>query len=120
MKLVFTHPSKNKLASLEATLVRNSAHSLTHSLTGGVKCRATSVAKKGKGKWWDKVGLELFKSKLSKKILLCDHSTHYAQCTNILGAWMFKMAVMALLSSVGPSPELGQRKTILIVYEKFS
>ena len=37
--------SKNKLASLEATLVRNSAHSLTYSLTG-VKCRATSVAKK--------------------------------------------------------------------------
>ena len=36
---------KNKLASLEATLVRNSAHSLTHLLTG-VKCRATSVAKK--------------------------------------------------------------------------
>ena len=38
--------SKNKLASLEATLVRNSAHLLTHSLTG-VKCRATSVAKNG-------------------------------------------------------------------------
>ena len=46
--------SKNKLASLEATLVRNSAHSLisrqwvsklTYSLTV-VKCRATSVAKK--------------------------------------------------------------------------
>ena len=41
----------NKLASLEATLVRNSAHLLTylltHSLTG-VKCRATSVAKKTK------------------------------------------------------------------------
>ena len=35
----------NKLASLEATLVRNSAHSLNHLLTG-VKCRATSVAKK--------------------------------------------------------------------------
>ena len=35
---------KNKLASLEATLVRNSAQRLTHSLTG-VKCRATSVAK---------------------------------------------------------------------------
>ena len=35
----------NKLASLEATLVQNSAHSLTHSLTG-VRCRATSVAKK--------------------------------------------------------------------------
>ena len=34
----------NKLASLEATVVRNSAHPLTHSLTG-VKCRATSVAK---------------------------------------------------------------------------
>ena len=34
---------KNKIASLEATLVRNSAHSLTYSLTG-VKCRATSVA----------------------------------------------------------------------------
>ena len=34
----------NKLASLEATLVQNSAHSLTHSLTG-VRCRATSVAK---------------------------------------------------------------------------
>ena len=33
----------NKLASLEATLVRNSAHSLTYSLT--LKCRATSVAK---------------------------------------------------------------------------
>ena len=41
--------SKNKLASLEATLVRNSAHPLTYSLTDlltGVKCRATSVAKK--------------------------------------------------------------------------
>ena len=39
---------ENKLASLEATLVRNSAHPLTHSLTHlltGVKCRATSVAK---------------------------------------------------------------------------
>ena len=39
----------NKLASLEATLVRNSAHPLTYSLTDlltGVKCRATSVAKK--------------------------------------------------------------------------
>ena len=36
---------QNKLASLEATLVRNSAHPLTHSLIG-VKCRATSVAKK--------------------------------------------------------------------------
>ena len=35
---------ENKLASLEATLVRNSAHSLTYSLTG-VKCRATGVAK---------------------------------------------------------------------------
>ena len=35
----------NKLASLGATLVRNSAHSLTYLLTG-VKCRATSVAKK--------------------------------------------------------------------------
>ena len=34
----------NKLANLEATLVRNSAHLLTHLLTG-VKCRATSVAK---------------------------------------------------------------------------
>ena len=34
----------NKLASLGATLVRNSAHPLTYSLTG-VKCRATSVAK---------------------------------------------------------------------------
>ena len=34
----------NKLASLEATLVRNSAQRLTDSLTG-VKCRATSVAK---------------------------------------------------------------------------
>ena len=33
----------NKLASLEATLVRNYDR-LTHSLTG-VKCRATSVAK---------------------------------------------------------------------------
>ena len=29
---------------LQATLVRNSAHRLTYSLTG-VKCRATSVAK---------------------------------------------------------------------------
>ena len=38
------HININKLASLEATLVRNSAHPLTHSLTG-VKCRATSVAK---------------------------------------------------------------------------
>ena len=37
-------PPRNKLASLEATLVRNSADSLTHLLTG-VKCRATSVAK---------------------------------------------------------------------------
>ena len=37
----------NKLASLEATLVRNSADSLTHLLTG-VKCRATSVAKNDK------------------------------------------------------------------------
>ena len=35
----------NKLASLEATLVRNSADSPTDLLTG-VKCRATSVAKK--------------------------------------------------------------------------
>ena len=38
----------NKLASLEARLVRNSAHPLTHLLTyslTGVKCRATSVAK---------------------------------------------------------------------------
>ena len=35
---------ENKLASLEATLVRNSADPLTDSLTG-VKCRATSVAK---------------------------------------------------------------------------
>ena len=35
---------KNKLASLEATLVRN-YDSLTDSLAG-VKCRATSVAKK--------------------------------------------------------------------------
>ena len=34
----------NKLASLEATLVRNSAQRLTYLLTG-VKCRATSVAK---------------------------------------------------------------------------
>ena len=34
----------NKLASLEATLVRNSAHWLAYSLTG-VRCRATSVAK---------------------------------------------------------------------------
>ena len=40
-----TKSSKNKLASLEATLVRNSAQRLTDSLTG-VKCRATSVAKK--------------------------------------------------------------------------
>ena len=38
----------NKLASLEATLVRNSAHLLTYLLTG-VKCRATSVAKKNPG-----------------------------------------------------------------------
>ena len=38
------HFSCNKLASLGATLVRNSAHLITHSLTG-VKCRATSVAK---------------------------------------------------------------------------
>ena len=37
--------TKNKLASLEATLVRNFAHWLTDSLTE-VKCRATSVAKK--------------------------------------------------------------------------
>ena len=36
--------SDNKLASLEATLVRNSAQRPTHLLTG-VKCRATSVAK---------------------------------------------------------------------------
>ena len=34
----------NKLASVEAMLVRNSAHRLTYSMTG-VKCRATSVAK---------------------------------------------------------------------------
>ena len=39
-----TNRDKNKLASLEATLVRNCAHSLTHSLTGA-RCRATSVAK---------------------------------------------------------------------------
>ena len=43
-----TDTPPNKLASLGATLVRNSAHLLTylltHSLTG-VKCRATSVAK---------------------------------------------------------------------------
>ena len=38
-------PKKNKLASLGATLVRNSADPLTDSLTG-VKCRATSVANK--------------------------------------------------------------------------
>ena len=38
-------PTSKKFASLEATLVQNSAHSLTYSLTG-VKCRATSVAKK--------------------------------------------------------------------------
>ena len=38
------HININKLASLEATLVRNSADPLTDSLTG-VKCRATSVAK---------------------------------------------------------------------------
>ena len=40
--------NKNKLARLESTLVRNSAHPLTYSLTDlltGVKCRATSVAK---------------------------------------------------------------------------
>ena len=39
----------NKLASLEATLVRNSAHLINHLITyllTGVKCRATSVAKK--------------------------------------------------------------------------
>ena len=35
----------NKLASLEATLVQNSADLLTYLLTR-VKCRATSVAKK--------------------------------------------------------------------------
>ena len=35
----------NKLVSLEATLVRNSADLLAYLLTG-VKCRATSVAKK--------------------------------------------------------------------------
>ena len=40
---------ENKLASLEATLVRNSAQRPTHLLTG-VKCRATSVAKKVWGK----------------------------------------------------------------------
>ena len=38
------HLCSNKLASLGATLVRNSAHLITDSLTG-VKCRATSVAK---------------------------------------------------------------------------
>ena len=46
---------KNKLASLEATLVRNSAHPLTHLLTyslTGVKCRATSVAKKQRTVGW--------------------------------------------------------------------
>ena len=37
----------NKLASLEATLVQNSAHQLTNILTG-VKCRATSLAKNNK------------------------------------------------------------------------
>ena len=37
--------TRNKLASLEATLVRNSADLLAYLLTG-VKCRATSVAKK--------------------------------------------------------------------------
>ena len=42
--ILYLLPS-NKLASLKATLVRNSTHSLTHSLTG-VRCRATSVAKK--------------------------------------------------------------------------
>ena len=36
----------NKLASLEATLVQNSAQGLNDSLTG-VKCRATSVARNG-------------------------------------------------------------------------
>ena len=45
-KLLSRYPwhNANKLASLEATLVRN-YHPTTHSLTG-VKCRATSVAKK--------------------------------------------------------------------------
>ena len=39
---IYFNSNVNKLASLEATLVRNSAHSLTHR----DKCRATSVANK--------------------------------------------------------------------------
>ena len=48
IKSVWSPPPKNKLASLEATLVRNSAHLINHLITyllTGVKCRATSVAK---------------------------------------------------------------------------
>ena len=38
-------PTRNKLASLEAALVQNSADPVNDRLTG-VKCRATGVAKK--------------------------------------------------------------------------
>ena len=41
--------STNKLASLEATLVRND-HRVTHSLAR-VRCRATSVAKNAQAEW---------------------------------------------------------------------
>ena len=46
---------KNKLAKLQAMLVRNRNYdSLTESLTG-VKCRATSVAKNGRKGAWDSI-----------------------------------------------------------------
>ena len=51
-----TRAMGNKLASLEATLVRN-YDPLTHSLT--VKCRATSVAKKNNNNKKDKKSLIL-------------------------------------------------------------
>ena len=55
--------TRNKLASLEATLVVN-YHPLTYSLTG-VRCRATSVAKNG----WTLLSCPtLFKPSLAKKI----------------------------------------------------
>ena len=52
----------NKLASLEATLVRNSADLLTYLLTR-VKCRATSVAKKEKVAWVNIYGCVAHQSK---------------------------------------------------------
>ena len=60
---------KNKLASLGATLVRNSAHPLNHLLTG-VKCRATSVAKNTfeKTQW----------GKIKHVYYQCDYASFYA------------------------------------------